>query len=119
MEKEQKLTIIGVLIITIVFLVSAIIIIIPLLEEEEKTSESKLTTSYTGINATKAYEIITNNENVNIIDNPDGCHCRYDTEHIGDPPDFEATLVKDIKTFYNTTNITISGRLESKSPNAE
>ena len=63
---------------------------------------------------TKAYDIIQNNTNVYIIDNPDGCSCRYDTEHIGDPPIFEAILIKDyqnlpkgIKTLYNTTNITI------------
>ena len=116
---NKNISIIGVILIIVVLSIGAIGIILlspPVGKTENTSSESNriLTTSFTNITVGDAFELINKSKNINIIDDPTHCHCRYDDEHIGDPPRFEAIKISDLKalpksirTLYNTTNDTI------------
>ena len=121
---EEKLSkknfmILGVILIILVLSVSAagIILLSPNAGKPEKPSPYttlKVTDSFSNITVEEAYNLINNTPNVNIIDDPTGCHCRFDRVHIGNPPKFEAILITNLnalpnstKSLYNTTNITI------------
>ena len=80
--------------------------------DESKCGSGGLTSTYSNITVSKAYTLLNSGKTINLIDNPTGCHCRYDDEHIGDPTKYEAILVTrlpyySVKALYNTTNDTI------------
>jgi len=82
---------------------------IGLLNSSEQTDQ--LTSRYNIITVEEAYELLNSGEKINLVDDPVGCSCRYDDEHIGDFFNYEASLVNHlpsgVKMFYNTTNDTI------------
>lgn len=106
-----------ILIIIIVLSLSAaaVIYISPVFLGNSETDKQQYTTSFSNITVQDAYHLLNNTtQNINLIDNPRGCDCRYDSEHIGLENKFEAIKITDYKslphgiiTLYNTTNITI------------
>jgi len=111
---KKKLILIKLTILIIILAIVATYVVffspfIGLLNNSEQTNRP--TSSYSTINVEEAYQLLNTGRNINLIDDPVGCHCRYDEEHIGDFFHYDALLVTrlnyGIEALYNTTDDTI------------